>query len=340
MRRAINNQTDAPGYDSFLDIVCNLVGILVILIMVIGVRTQDALDASAGAGGPSATANEQLPDVDAPKSAAARMQADIMDLDRQVETVQEQVQRERLHRDQLQLTLTSAQRDLSARRENLDADQRERYDLEQMLGSAQFTLAKLEEQRGAVESMNHAPQVLQHFPTPLAKTVFGREEHYRLLSGRLTHVPLSELTDRLKREAEQKVWKLRDAPQVTETVGPLEGFHLKYTLQRTSYVMQTSSGPVRREAVELAQFVLVPVSEGLGVPLDEAMQSESDFSQSIGRLDPRETTITVWTYPDSYTDFRRLKDYLRTRGFLSAARPLPHGHPIGGSPRGTKSSAQ
>ena len=38
MSRVAHSQVAEPGFDSFLDIVANLVGILVILIMVIGVR--------------------------------------------------------------------------------------------------------------------------------------------------------------------------------------------------------------------------------------------------------------------------------------------------------------
>jgi len=42
IRRTRPRDIEGPGQDSFLDIVANLVGILVILITVIGVRAQDA----------------------------------------------------------------------------------------------------------------------------------------------------------------------------------------------------------------------------------------------------------------------------------------------------------
>jgi hypothetical protein len=64
------------------------------------------------------------------------------------------------------------------------------------------------------------------------------------------------------------------------------------------------------------------------------------FHRQLRELNSQDTTITVWTYPDSYPEFRQLKEHLYQRGFLSAARPLPHGHPIGGSPHGSKSAAQ
>ena len=39
MPRSARNDTESPGHDSFLDIVANMVGILIILVMVVGVRT-------------------------------------------------------------------------------------------------------------------------------------------------------------------------------------------------------------------------------------------------------------------------------------------------------------
>ena len=41
------SNVDEPGQDSFLDIVANLVGILIILVMVIGVRAKGAWVESA-----------------------------------------------------------------------------------------------------------------------------------------------------------------------------------------------------------------------------------------------------------------------------------------------------
>ena len=41
----IRREVDAPGQDSFLDVVANLVGILIILVMIVGTRADP--DASA-----------------------------------------------------------------------------------------------------------------------------------------------------------------------------------------------------------------------------------------------------------------------------------------------------
>ena len=51
-------------------------------------------------------------------------------------------------------------------------------------------------------------------------------------------------------------------------------------------------------------------------------------------------TVTLWIYPDSFSLYRRLREDLTEQGFSVAARPLPEGMTIRGSPMGTQSAAQ
>ena len=50
--------------------------------------------------------------------------------------------------------------------------------------------------------------------------------------------------------------------------------------------------------------------------------------------------MTLWVYPDSFTLFRKLREDLQARGYLVAARPLPDGMAIRGSPAGSLSAGQ
>jgi hypothetical protein len=95
-----------------------------------------------------------------------------------------------------------------------------------------------------------------------------------------------------------------------------------------------------QQRVELDRFTLVPIRDDLGEPLQQAMSEGSEFRDLLKRLDPDRTTVTVWVYPDSFDQFRTLKAELFRRGFLTAGRPLPEGHPIGGSPDGSRSVSQ
>jgi len=170
--------------------------------------------------------------------------------------------------------------------------------------------------------------------------VFGTELHFRLLQGRVTYIPWDDLVAKLKEDAPKNVAKLKDATQVTETLGPIGGFRMKYTLRRVQQLTPAGGGMAVQQRVELDRFTLVPIRDDLGEPLQQAMSEGSEFRDLLKRLDPDRTTVTVWVYPDSFDQFRTLKAELFRRGFLTAGRPLPEGHPIGGSPDGSRSVSQ
>jgi hypothetical protein len=58
------------------------------------------------------------------------------------------------------------------------------------------------------------------------------------------------------------------------------------------------------------------------------------------RLADEKATLTFWVYPDSFAAYRELQEFAHAEGFDVAARPLPHGVPIAGSPNGSRSSSQ
>jgi hypothetical protein len=115
---------------------------------------------------------------------------------------------------------------------------------------------------------------------------------------------------------------------------------MRYTLKRTQQMVPTRMGVSVQEQIELDHFTLVPVSENQGETVDAALQPGSQFRALIEQNKPAETTLTVWTYPDSYADYRKLKLATFQAGYLTASRPLPEGYPIGGSPHGTRSAAE
>ncbi len=208
------------------------------------------------------------------------------------------------------------------------------------MSATEESLDDLTRRRQTVENYRAQPVVIRHLPTPLAKTVFGKEEHFRLLGGRIVYVPMNELVAKLRAEWRQKIWKLKNAPSITETIGPVRGFRMRYTLRHAQHVTQTSAGMVRQSVIELDGFELVQAAGDLGEPIDEALAPGSAFRSILAGSDPQQTTVTIWTYPDSFDAFRRVKQDLYKLGFLTAGRPMPDGMPIGGSPQGSKSSAE
>jgi hypothetical protein len=82
------------------------------------------------------------------------------------------------------------------------------------------------------------------------------------------------------------------------------------------------------------------VANQVGETAAEALAEGSEFRQSLRKLRPGYHTITMWLYPDSFDAFRQIRKELYRLGYMVAARPLPPGTPISGSPDGSKSAAQ
>ena len=229
---------------------------------------------------------------------------------------------------------------MSNARDDLDAVQQERLNVQQQVSAAARELAQVQQTLQAVAVETKAPIELKHLPTPMAKTVFGKEIHLRLKSGRLAHVAINELVKRMQADGRQQLWKLRNSSRVTEVIGPVEGFRMRYTLQRGERTVNTDLGPVVQQFAELAHFELIPTADQLGEALTDALRGDSHFSALLAAESTPQTTVTVWVYRDSFEDFSRLKEHLFARGLLTAARPLPDGELISGGPNGKRSSAQ
>jgi hypothetical protein len=352
MRPRHKSPDEPVGQDSFLDIVSNLVGILIILVMVVGVRAKDAiLHADSAARQETPTSDQPAPPVDSPEHISADDVREAREaetaVERDIHRIHEQLRQQEFdlafrqqERDQAQLLVAAAEQALDEQRSQLTAGQREELDQRSALAAAESELAELQAGITHFEAAPSPIALLEHLPTPMAKTVFGRELHARLHGGRIALVPWDAFIQLLKEDAPKKAWRLKEQEELTELVGPVGGFWMRYILTRQTLVVPTKVGVATQQSVELDRFTLVPENEQMGEPVADALQSGSQFLMELTAHRPETTTVTVWTYPDSYREFRELKRALFERGYVTAARPLPADHPIGGSPSGTRSAAQ
>ena len=251
----------------------------------------------------------------------------------QVEGVQAELAARAAQRNQLNTWITAIEHDLAERRAQLDGQSRSRYDVDRDLALAKNELAQLESEREQAEK-TAAPETIkiESYPTPLSKTVDSKEAHFQLIGGRLTFVPFEALVDKLQDAMREHSRRFDEQPELTDTIGPVGGFRMRYSIER----FDTPRGSILR----VAQIEFLPVSSQLGETIEMAMAQQSTLREKLKMMSPRQYTITVWTYPDSFAEFRELKKELYQLGYAVAARPLPMGLPIGASPNGSKSSAE
>jgi len=359
------------GQDSFLDIVANLVGVLIILVVVVGAQATSAWQADAKKTDSSQIdQNKSNPSQIDPAQSIAALDAEIQTAKTELEVAHDRVRKmeidNRLLEDQIvqqadvMVDLASqrhhmlvqtqiVEQELEKRREEtrlqqqrLTQEQQTRLDLQQRERKLESELLAIESEAAAVAAAAAPPksEVIDHYPNPIAKTVFSEEVHFQLRGGKLSYVPLEELISRMKSEWKVKSEKLKTAHRTMETVGPIGNFRLQYELDTETVSQLTQFGEIQRQAVRFDGFTILPSSENLGDPVSDALRENSEFTQVLGRYPQGKTTVSIWIYPDSYAAYNELKGWLYQHDYKIAVWPLEAGARISGGPNGFRTSAQ
>jgi len=346
-RERVQEKID-DGQDSFLDVVSNLVGILIILVMIAGARVRNATSAPVPPDVKAETSEEareresrrayvEAADLlEKTRVELEQTRAETEDFNERALILESQTQAaEQEYRDLLRL---SAEIDgaLKAEAQNREESERVAFDLKSQIFEKEKKRDDLLKQKQALEAARPQATQLENLPTPISKRVEeGHEGFFRLKNGKLAHVPLNEFTERVRlyfKNFHEDVSK----NEFEEKIGPVEDFYFHYfvTLDKVrgneglSYLLQFQFGEC------------VPTRDDLGEPVDEALSNaNSAFRNRLAKYSPADTTITLFVYPDSFQYLRDLKKFLFTRRYQTALRPLPQDAPIAISPQGTASAS-
>lgn len=333
------NDFSPPGQDSFLDVLTNLVGILIILVMLVGVRASKAPVQLPE--GPSPEEEKLLHDLADDQARVESLRSDVLRVAAQIEEVQRATALRNQERVLLATAVAAARQELETRGTALDAESRRHFALRRSVAEAQAELDQWTNILHQTAAPAEHVEVIQHQPTPLSRTVDDHEAHFQLRSGRIVFVPMREIAEAVKTDARAKMDKIHRLTEIAETIGPIGGFRVKYEFEKKEIAM---GGPGKTGMIatvaSLRYLMLLPVRSEMGETVDEALAPGSEFRQVLSKFPPRRSTVTVWTYADSFAEFRRLKEALTQQGYAIAARPLPLGVPITASPEGTKSAAE
>jgi len=338
MPREPTQETNAVGHDSFLDVVTNMVGILIILALVVGLRIKNA-PVSFESTQEMRDAGQSL---EKDQATEQSLRSEIAEISRQTDSVAREVFLRGQERNLLATAATAAEQEIRQRRERLEGTAKEDFDRARELAETRKKLGELDRQRAGLEAEKGETVVVESYPTPLAKTVFDEEIQFQLRGGRIALVPVEKLVLLARDDARAKADKLVERgplPELTETVGPEGGFRFRYTVQRHDAVEQTPAGPARRVSLRLVRWTVIPIGNQLGEPVEVALGQDSQFRRVLPGLHPG-ATATIWVYEDSFASFRQVRKELYRLGIPVAARPLPEGTMISGSPRGSRSEAE
>ncbi len=336
-----------PGQDSFIDVVCNMVGILIVLVMIVGVRASSA-DTPPDGAKPHAAGNGAESNVAAAaelaeaQRRAERAMEEIAAAANQVADLSVQGALIEARREQLSLVRAAVEQDIQERRAKLDADGQRQFDVQRDIAAAEIKLNQLTQEQVSLLAESTEVEEIECVPTPLAKTVTGEEIHVRLKRGQLAVVPADELMNEVQRRGADHLRNgLRSRNEAEDVFGPIDGFRMRLSIERYSTALPGASPLNSAEPMEIVmQGVFTPVTDDVGQPLDQALLPNSAFMRALRAKRRAAPAVTVWVYPDSYGELRLLKRAMWDAGAPMAVRPLPHGQPIVFSTAGSKSAAQ
>ncbi len=376
------------GSDSFLDVICNIVGILIILIVVVAVKVERqpkngatvaavSVDTGLSQAGPddntliterqAALAELHASDLQiAAELGSLQSEHDASQLAAQQLLVSQELTKQQLESDesesdrlrQQQLDLESDCNAIAARvatlQKTLEARDQNALKLGQALSTAASSEHELDKQlRMAVVETQKLQEVLEHIQraavpkdrlqhrlSPVAKSAETDELHFRVENGRVSQIPLEELLERLKAQVLARRSTVMRFNQFEGTVGPVVGYNMTYVVEKegpsTLEALQSGDGRMR---ITVSRWTIIPDAILSDESIEEALKPGSRYRQVIETAAP-ETVVTMWIYQDSFSGFAALREVAHGLRLRVAARPLPAGTPIVGSPNGSRSTAQ
>lgn len=349
-RRKIHHEEEF-GSDSFLDVVANIVGILIILIVVAGIKAGAApitaehvatfLRSHDSAPLKPATRPEPIVIPPSPKLVrqAEALKDELTALDSGAKDTVGDINQKKLSQEKVDRQIAELKAVLETELANLTDEERRAAEAQSRLGQQKTGLMQLEVDVQSLQAKKAPVKTLKHQLTPLSREIQGKELHFRLLKDRVAYLPIEELMQRLRPEITRRRQRLlREGIQRGE-VGPVAGFSMSYVIE----VQQLSAMDELRRgmsmSVGVSEWRLIPEPDLDTESGEEALKDGSAFLRVLREADPQ-TTITFWVYPDSFKIYRALQEFAHKENFTVAARPLPFDVPIAGSPHGSRSSGQ
>ena len=336
------------GHDAFLDIVANLVGILIILVVVLGTQSTNVIRemrerVSQEVEQKTETkyaSDQQLSDLAQAAMRASAAQADSNRLEKMAVKYDLMVAQKRRERDVLLDLLTQVRKAWEEKQLEFDEQKREQAKLQSELEEVNQQLAQLRGQRHQLENAPE-PEVVavSHLPTPMAKTVFGDEVHFRLKGDRLSVIPIDQLGKQIERDLARVLQSKRDG-MMDSVVGPVRGYVANFQMAKMRTVINQGGRVSMGTNVQVQKVTFEPLREPHGQPIDTVLSNSSILDIELAGRDPNTTAITIWVYPDSFESLRTLRENLYRRGFATASRPLKPGRHVTASPNGSRSRAQ
>ncbi|MFQ3650726.1 MAG: hypothetical protein SNJ75_10355 [Gemmataceae bacterium] len=346
-RRPVRREIDF-SFDSFLDVVANVIGILLRFILIAWIAGKSYYVLLPSLEPPPASPPITTPLYPEPSDPR---EANWLSLRQKIEAYKQEAERAERERSKQQLE----HHGLQAKFEQLQA-QREELSLARVATSIE-TLRKARETEKQLltlldqqESLRRELQQLYLarptakpllYQAPVAAEVQTEEVMFECRTGRVTLIDTASLLLKAQAAARERLRELEHAWEFTGLSQPVGAFRLRFVVQRQRELFDTRTTPSGGSfRYSFSRWELVPERSQRGESLEEALREGSMFNRIIEQLDPEQVVVTFWVYPDSFPLYRKLRDQLYKRKFVVAGRPLPMDQAIAASRQGSRSRGQ
>ena len=344
MRKYANpheNSDETPGGDSFLDIVANMVGILILLVVVVGVRAgQQVLE--------PIEKQPELKTAELKKSLQSKariIKASYnkgLKLASQLGITQGEIELRNESREELAIYLETLKAEIKQERESLNANDRRTYELGNQIAQLELAIEELSSEHLALTSNDQETETeaIYFDPTPIIRSEVEDQIMLRLRDGQVTYLPMDELYGEISRGRaalrNQLSRQMGSEAMIQMDYGPNEGFliHVIFKIQTVS-----NGGSVYRQS-----SVVVARLEEQGVArsdsIDSFLEPGTPLTTRLSQIDPKQTVVTLITYPDSYGELPEVEKRLRENGYQVAKALQRADEPIEFSPQGRSTMLQ
>ncbi len=360
IRRRRPNREIQFSFDSFLDVVANVVGIILRLILVAwaGARLYKGPPPPEPPALPALEEHASLPDPRDPmvddleqqRLLLIRAQAHLLEHLQQgkqarntKETVAGQIKSVAQQRQALEQQLVD-QRRKQAEQEQLAQRAREQWTQQQEREAQQLSLSMAEIRSRSlkliqeIEELKKKPSQKQtlRYRTPVSAPLQTDEVQWECQNGRVALLDVGALETLIRRDQRDQQANIQAALKTTgmfTAMTPSVGaFRLRYGIERSTQVSLNGGQDLT------TWWKAVPVLPDRGETVEQAFQPGSEFRRIVDNLEANETAVTFWVYPDSFPLYRQLRDYLHEKDIVVAGRPLLPGMQIGAHSRNGSAS--
>jgi hypothetical protein len=321
MRRAVEEEgDDIPGGDSFMDIVANIVGILVLLVVVVGVRAGRAIIVPETVVAEDIESTEALQKKlgDIVRQAYAE-QSEITELADKVVSAVGEVERREMLRESAVLYNTKLRAELDQARSALTTDDQRSLESHNAIAQAQLNLDRLTREQVALSALEPAPdaEIIEVTPAPIVDRYSAANDivTLRLKDDRIVYLPLREITSDIAGKVKiPAVKSLDQSVKTRERSRTIDGFSGEMLIEWNIRAAGTRAAFYGQPS----RLTLQEDIQQRGETLDQAFAPGSYTGSRLELADPSNTIVELYIYGNSFDTAPAACKSLKELGFRVA----------------------